>query len=81
MTDTVQIAVVACLPPTIASVAAVIVAARKANVIIEKADTIHTLVNSQLTAVKTDLVLALERVAKLEKLVVDMSGKSAPRME
>lgn len=38
----------------------------------DQGEKIHVLVNSNLTAVKTDLALALDRVAKLEAMIVDL---------
>lgn len=42
----------------------------------KKTDEIHVLVNSNLTAVKADLAIALGQIEKLEKLLMDlMKGK------
>lgn len=74
MSDQLVMAIVAGLAPTIAALGAMIVGirnSRKADETIKKADEIHVLVNSQLSTVKADLVLALERVGKLEKLLIE----------
>lgn len=75
---------VASVPPTIAAVAALRqgrangVKAQsnsdKSDVIIHKAEEIHTLTNSNLTKVTADLALANKRIEDLEKLVARMVG-------
>jgi len=60
MTDAVQTAVIVSIAPTIVALWN-----------IKKSNQIHVLVNSQLTSVKADLVLALDRVGKLKRLLVE----------
>lgn len=67
MTEPLTIAYIAAVPPTLVAGASVFVGLRNSK----KADSIHVLVNSNLTAVKADLALALERVAKLEQLLTE----------
>lgn len=79
MTDTVQLALIAAVPPTIAAMAALAVSihngmkaaetGKKADTIIEKAAEIHTLTNSNLSAVTKSLEVAQARIDGLEKLV------------
>lgn len=47
----------------------------------EQGEAIHVLVNSNLTAVKTDLALALDRVAKLEAMIIDLRQVKALRSD
>lgn len=70
MDSNVIVAIASTLPPTIAAIGALIVGIRNST----KTDTIHSLVNSNLSAVKTDLALALQRVDALTALVTQLSG-------
>lgn len=73
MTDSLGSSIVLSVAPTIAALAtliATVFVGFKAN---KKADSIHTLVNSNLSRVQADLKLALERVDKLEALLKTMS--------
>jgi len=82
MSDPVQLALITAVPPTLAALAALIVGIRnthKATAIITKADEIHTLTNSNLTAVKADLVAASERIKSLEQLVASMAAQRGAR--
>jgi len=83
MTDTAIIALVTALPATIASVAAAIVSlaslrksrenGEKSDTIIKAAAEIHTLTNSRLSKVTTDLDVALSKIAGLEARLQGMS--------
>jgi len=68
MSDPVLLAIVASIPPTLAALAGVLVSLRNTSKLTE----IHTLTNSNLTKVMTDLVIANARVGKLEELVAAM---------
>lgn len=72
MTDTVVVALIAAGPPTIVGAMNLAAALRNGK----KSDSIHVLVNSNLTAVKADLQVALERVKQLERHVAAIAGKS-----
>ncbi len=63
-----QIALITALPPTIAALAALTVSIVNSL----KANAIHVLVNSNLTAVKTDLAVATEEIKQLRK---ELSGE------
>ncbi len=69
MTDAVVLAIVAALPPTLAAVGAVIVSVRNGR----KSDEIHVLVNSNMTAVKAELVRANTRIETLEGLLAALN--------
>lgn len=78
MTDTVVLAIIGIIAPTVASVGAVMVSLRngtKTDTVIAKTELVHTLVNSNLTAVKDALSAALERIKKLEDLLIRITGK------
>lgn len=71
----VLVALITIVPTTMIAVAVLFTSIsnnRKADQIITKTDEIHVLTNSNLSAVKTDLMLANERIQKLEKLLTDM---------
>jgi len=89
-------AVIAALPPTIASLAVLRQGKRaaitnlaqalkledkvddntaKTETVNKKADVIHDLTNSNLTAIKTELSEAKTRIEKLENLVLTLTGK------
>jgi hypothetical protein len=70
MTEPVQIALTVATAPTILAIGTLIVGIRNSN----KADEIHILVNSNLTSVKADLTLALDRVKKLEDMLLMMAS-------
>jgi hypothetical protein len=72
MTDTVQVAITVAVAPTILAVGTLVVGIRNSY----KSDAIHVLVNSNLTTVKTDLQLALDRVRKLEEMLLKISGSN-----
>jgi hypothetical protein len=81
MTDTVALALVASIPPTIAAVAALVVGIKNGSRAIahneqadQKAEQIHVLVNSNMTEVKANLAMALERVKNLESMIMKLSG-------
>lgn len=68
----VLVALIASIPPTILAVAVLMTSLNtsdKADVIITKADEIHTLTNSRMTEVATDLKIALSRVESLEQMI------------
>jgi hypothetical protein len=72
MSDTVLIALIVAAAPTIAALGAWRESQKttaKTEVVIAKADEIHTLTNSNLAAVKADLALANARILSLEALV------------
>lgn len=72
MSDTVLLAAIAAIAPTIAAIAAVFIGvrnSRKSDVIIEKAAEIHTLTNSSLSKVQSSLEVANEKILGLEKLI------------
>lgn len=71
MTESIMIALIISVPPTIAALAAMIVGLRNSK----KADAIHILVNSNMTRVQADLKLALARVKKLEELLKNIDTK------
>lgn len=74
-------AVLAAVPPTMVAWAALRQSKRnagKADVLIEKAVEIHTLTNSNLTAVKTALEVANAKIEGLQKLV-EAQNKTAPK--
>lgn len=64
------IAFMAMLPPTIAALASF----RQTRII-------HTLVNSQLTSVKAELTMANDKIAKLEKFIVNQDTTQKPNKE
>ena len=73
---TAVIAAIAAVPPTIVAWATLRQSklnAGKADVLVQKADEIHTLTNSNLTRVTAELALANDRIAKLEELIGRMS--------
>jgi hypothetical protein len=78
VTEPVTIALIVAIPPTLVAVVTLIVGIYNAKEIKHKSDEIHILVNSNLTKVKSDLALALERVAKLEKLISDIESGKMP---
>lgn len=51
----------------------------KATELIEKSAEIHKLVNSNLTAVKSDLAVANEKIATLQSLVEKLTGRLEPK--
>lgn len=65
MTDPVYIALIAAVPPTLVALGAFIVGIINSI----KANKIHVLVNSNLSAVKTDLAIANERIVGLQALL------------
>ncbi len=72
MTDLAFIAIVGAVPATLTAAAGLIVSlknGRKANVAAEKQEEIHTLVNSNMTAVKKDLEDAKREIADLKNIV------------
>lgn len=72
MSDTVVLAIIASLAPTLMALAAFVVSihnSKKSDVIIEKAAEIHTLTNSSLSKVQSALDVANERIIGLEKLI------------
>lgn len=72
MSDTVLLAIIASLAPTLMALAAFVISlknSRKSDVIIGKATEIHTLTNSNLTAITTALGIANEKIIGLEKLI------------
>ena len=68
MSDIVTTALMASIAPTLAAVAAVIVSIRNSGKLVE----IHTLTNSTLSK-------ALARIDNLEKLILGLTGKEAPK--
>jgi hypothetical protein len=77
MTDLVWIAVVTAGPPTIASFVSIVIAWLN-NI---QGNKIHVLVNSNLTAVKTDLALATDKIKTLQELVAKMTTKQDSNTE
>lgn len=79
MTDTVQLALIVGLPPTLVALSGLIVSlrngtkqdatAKKADTIIEKATEIHTLTNSNLAKVSAALDVALAKIEGQGKLI------------
>lgn len=67
MSDLIIIAIVASIAPTITALAGIRIATKKANVIIGKADEIHELTNSNLTAVKKALAAAETKIEAMQK--------------
>lgn len=70
----VLLALIASIAPTILAIAVLatsIRTSRKADVIITKADEIHTLTNSNLTEVTSDLDSVNRRIQKLEQMLID----------
>lgn len=77
MTDAVVIALVAGVPATMAacgSVAAIIIAQLNAKRADGKADAIHVLVNSRMSAVQADLITAHLRIEHLEALISKLTN-------
>jgi hypothetical protein len=78
MSDVVVVALIVAIPPTIAALLAWSESKRttaKADVIVAKADEIHTLTNSNLAAVKADLAMANSRIVSLEALVSKLTDE------
>lgn len=72
MSDTVILAIIASMAPTLMALAALAVSFRnlkKSDVIIEKAAEIHTLTNSTMTKLQSSLEVANEKIIGLEKLI------------
>lgn len=72
MTDAIQTALIAGLPPTILAAAALIAAirnSRKADKLIVKADEIHEVTNSAKSAVDEKLEVANKHIAELTRMV------------
>lgn len=77
---TVLVAFFACLPPTLLALAALMSSrtnTAKADVIVAKVAEVHSLTNSQLTAVTTALAVANEKILGLEKLL--LRDSAAPK--
>ncbi len=84
---TVTVALIASIPPTIAATAALIqgmknankadIMAKKADVLVETSEKIHTLTNSTLTEMTSKLQVAMEKISGLEKLVTALSNERA----
>lgn len=84
MTDIVEIALIAGLPPTLAAVGTLVVSLRnsqkhddektKVDEISTKADEIHVLVNSNMTEIKAKLAASELRVQKLEELLTSITS-------
>ena len=72
MDSTIWQALIISIAPTLASLGTLYIGLRNGT----KADAIHVLVNSNLTKVKTDLALALERVVNLEALLTKTHKKN-----
>lgn len=75
----VMLALIASIAPTILAIAVLttsIRTSRKADVIIEKADEIHTLTNAQLTNVTSDLDSVNRRIQKLEKMLIERGAEA-----
>lgn len=78
-------ALVAAIPPTIMALAALRVSQKntviaedtnhKAEVLVEQTEKIHDLTNSNLTAVKADLVAATEQIKDLQALVKTLAER------
>lgn len=89
MTDAVQIALIASIAPTLAASAAVIIGilnrkkadetGKKADAIIDKAEEIHVLTNSNLTKVTQALTKANRKISALERLVMAMVEEKKAR--
>ncbi len=76
MTDVVILAAIACIAPTLTSLAGVVVSVmsakrsmRQNDTILEKTDVIHGLVNSEMAKVRAELVAALEKISGLQEMV------------
>jgi hypothetical protein len=78
LSDFVIMGAIAALPSTIAAIANFIVTVRNGNKADAKADAIHELVDVNMTAVKTDLKNANNKVGDLQVLVKDLAD-SFPR--
>lgn len=68
MTPVILLALIAAIPPTLAAIAAFIVGMVNSG----KADKIHILVNSNLSEVKANLIIAEKRITLLEQIIVDL---------
>ena len=66
MTDMVQIALIAGVPPTLAALGAFVLGILNHR----QGNAIHVLVNSNLTEVKADLLLATQRIERLQNALV-----------
>jgi hypothetical protein len=67
MSETIVIAIIIAVAPTIVALGGVIIGLRNGR----KVEQVHVLVNSNLDKVKKDLQTALDRVDKLEKYIQD----------
>ena len=65
MSDSIIIALIVAIPPMLVATFGLIIGLKN----IKKADEIHILVNSNLSKVKADLEIALEKVDRLENIV------------
>jgi len=87
MSDTVMLAFIASIAPTIAAIAAMVIGLRntretkkveaKTDTIIEKAAEIHTLTNSNLSAVTKALELAQAEIGSLKQLMAQMTAATS----
>jgi|GEM_PF-2127775 len=73
MTDVIVVALIAAVPATVAAAVGVS-NSRKAN-------QIHVLVNSNMTALKSDLAIANSKIEDLEQLVGKMSAQRDAALE
>lgn len=64
--EVVILALIAAVPPTLTAVAVLVISMRNSK----KADAIHVLVNSKMTAVQAELAEAHRRVEQLEKVIL-----------
>lgn len=78
MTDLAFIAIIGALPATLTAAAGLIVSlknGRKADAAVVKQEEIHTLVNSNMTAVKNDLADAKNEIAALKDVVAALTTR------
>jgi hypothetical protein len=72
MGDLTLVALIAALPPTLMAMATF----QQRRRIVKTVDQVHTLTNSNLSRVLTDLKLANDRIEKLEKLISAKTGEA-----
>ncbi len=65
MTDSILIAIIVALPPTLTALAAF----KQGIKISKKTDEIHELTNSNLTSIKAELAIANQEIADLKKFI------------
>jgi hypothetical protein len=74
MSDAVKIAAIAALPAALAAIVSFIgLLIGRRNT--QKIDVIHILVNSQLTAVKSELVIAQQKIGSLQEFIMEQQDR------